>query len=101
MSMLNMSVFNILTPNYVLNRYFNHSLLFRTRECQSTIIYNQLSSRNAHNRLTFRRLRSVIAVINIKRSVTTRKGNICAGLSTREKKLREREREREREYAIV
>ena len=57
---------------------------------------NQLYSRNAQNRLTSRRLRSVIAVINIKRSITTRKGNICAGLGTREKKLRERERERER-----
>ena len=32
----------------------------------------------------------------MKRSITTRKGNICAGRSTREKKMRERERERER-----
>ena len=47
--------------------------------------FNQPYTRTAHNRLTSRRLGSVIAVINIKRSITTRKGNICARTSKRER----------------
>ena len=72
---------------------------FRKRQCHTNIFSSQLYTSATHIRLTSQRLGSVIAVINIKRSITTRKGNICAGLGTREKKLRERERERE--YAIV
>ena len=48
--------------------------VFYTRECHTTRFSNRLYTRATHNKLTSQRLGSVIAVINIKRSITNEEG---------------------------
>ena len=47
---------------------------FRKRQCHTNIFSSRLYTSAAHIRLTSQRLGSVIAVINIKRSITNEEG---------------------------